>query len=304
MSILFLKGDHDLEALTEVAYEIAAVREAIRRQRAAGREIGLVPTMGALHDGHARLIEVCRREADFAVVSIFVNPTQFGPGEDFERYPRTFAEDRRLCAAAGADLIFAPTSEEMYPSGPTGTFVEVPALSRGLEGASRPTHFRGVATVVTKLLQIVQPDLAYFGEKDYQQLQVIRRLVLDLNIPVTIVGVPTVREPDGLARSSRNRYLDDAHRRAALCLYAALRKGVEAVRAGESSAERVRQILRHEIESEPLARLDYADVVDAETLDPLERLNAERPARALVAARVGPARLIDNIALGVPGALD
>lgn len=284
-----------------VVSTIEAVCSAVARARSGARTIGLVPTMGALHEGHAALVEACRREADHVVVSIFVNPTQFGPGEDYERYPRALDDDRRLCARAGADLIFAPAASEMYPNGPAATFVEVPALSGMLEGAFRPTHFRGVATVVTKLFQIVQPDLAHFGEKDYQQLLVIRRLVADLNLPVRVVGVPTVRDADGLALSSRNRYLDQAQRRAALVLSSALREAAQAVREGQRSAERVRQILRETIESEPLAQLDYAEVADAETLEPLDRLTEDRPARALVAARVGPARLIDNAALLAPG---
>jgi pantoate--beta-alanine ligase len=286
-----------LADLPVILESIEAVREAVRVARGGRQLVGLVPTMGALHRGHARLIEACRREAPFVVVSIFVNPTQFGPTEDLARYPRTPEADRRLCAEAGASAIFAPGVEAMYPRGPAATYVEVPGLSDVLEGASRPGHFRGVATVVLKLLQIVGPDVAYFGEKDYQQLLVIRRMVADLDVPVAIRGVPTVREPDGLALSSRNRYLDPEPRRAATVLSRALRTAADAVAAGEADADRVRQILRQAIESEPMARLDYAEVADADTLEPLAELGAGRRAVALVAARVGPARLIDNLPL-------
>jgi pantoate--beta-alanine ligase len=280
-----------------VVSEIDAVRLAVRDARAQGHTVGLVPTMGALHDGHVRLIEACRREAGFVVVSIFVNPTQFGPNEDLARYPRTPEADRLRCAEGGAALIFAPTAATMYPRGASSTFVEVPGLSDVLEGASRPGHFRGVATVVLKLLNIVVPDLAVFGEKDYQQLLVIRRMVADLDVPVLIRGVPTVREPDGLAISSRNRYLDPEQRKAAMVLSAALREAARAVAEGERDADRVRQVLRRRIESESLARLDYAEVADADTLEPLSVLEPGRRAIALLAAHVGPARLIDNAAL-------
>ena len=285
-----------------VLESIDAVRGAVRVARAGRQVVGLVPTMGALHEGHARLIEACRAEAPFVVVSVFVNPTQFGPGEDFARYPRSPEADRRVCGDAGATVIFAPGVETMYPGGPAATFVEVPGLTDVLEGASRPGHFRGVATVVLKLLNIVGPDVAYFGEKDYQQLRVVRRMVADLDVPVTIRGVPTVREPDGLALSSRNRYLDPDQRRAATVLSRALRAAADAVAAGEADADRVRQVLKGTIESEGLARLDYAEVADADTLEPLKALGPGRRAVALVAARVGPARLIDNMPL--PGTAD
>lgn len=278
---------------------IADVRAAVKAARAEGRTVGFVPTMGALHEGHVRLVEECRRACGFVVVSIFVNPTQFGPNEDFTRYPRTLDDDRRACARGGADLIFAPTVEAIYPSGPLATFVEVPGLSDVLEGASRPGHFRGVATVVFKLLNIVGPDIAFFGQKDYQQLAVIRRMVADLDVPVEVRGVPTVREADGLAMSSRNRYLDADARRAAVVLSQALDEAIRAVSGGERSGDRVRQILRSRIESESRARVDYAEVADAETLAPLDDLGAGRPAVALLAVRVGPARLIDNAALPI-----
>jgi pantoate--beta-alanine ligase len=277
---------------------IEAVRGAVAAARRAGGTIGLVPTMGALHDGHLRLIERCRAESDLVVVSIFVNPTQFGPSEDLERYPRTLAEDCARCAAAGAEVVFAPQVATIYPHGTESTFVEVPGLSDVLEGASRPGHFRGVATVVLKLFAIVGPDRAYFGQKDYQQQVLIRRMVADLHVPVAITTVPTVREPDGLALSSRNRYLTPAQRRAATVLARALERAGQAVLQGERIGNRVRQILRETIESEPLARLDYAEVADAESLAPLDELGPQRPAVALVAAWVGSTRLIDNRLLG------
>lgn len=274
--------------------EIHQVRDAVRAARAAGQRVALVPTMGALHDGHVRLIAAARQEAEAVVVSIFVNPTQFGPQEDLSRYPRTPEEDRRRCAEGGATLIFAPEATTVYPPGPPPTYVEVPGLSQILEGASRPGHFRGVATVVLKLLLIVGPDLAHFGLKDFQQLLVIRRLVADLNVPVVIRPVEIVREPDGLALSSRNRYLDPDHRRAATVLFRALEAAAVAVGRGERSADRVRQVLRDTIECERLAQLDYAEVADPETLEPLADLKPDRSAVALLAAQVGPARLIDN----------
>lgn len=276
---------------------IDEVRNLVREARADGLRIGLVPTMGALHAGHARLIEVCRRDSDFVVVSIFVNPTQFAPTEDLARYPRTPDGDRHLCGEGGASLVFGPSVDEMYPSKGEGTYVEVHDLSNRLEGESRPGHFRGVASVVLKLLNIVQPDLAYFGEKDYQQLQVIRRMVADLDVPVSIRSLPTVREVDGLAMSSRNRYLGPDDRAAAVVLSRALGEAVDAVRLGERSGDRVRQILRARIESESRATLDYAEVADAETLAPIAQLGAGRRAVALLAVRVGPARLIDNALL-------
>jgi pantoate--beta-alanine ligase len=278
---------------------IAEVRRAVAGARRAGRTVGLVPTMGALHEGHRKLVEQARAKSDFVVVSVFVNPTQFGPTEDFSRYPRTLAADVELCALGGAEAVFAPTVLEMYPRGPSSTFVEVPVLSDRFEGASRPGHFRGVATVVLKLFTIVGPDLAFFGMKDYQQLQVIRRMVADLDGPVAIEAVPTVREADGLAMSSRNRYLDADQRQAAVVLSRALRLADEAVKGGERDADRVRQILAEAIRSEPLASLDYAEVADAESLEPVRSIALERPTVALLAARVGPARLIDNALLSL-----
>jgi pantoate--beta-alanine ligase len=285
------------QAAIRISRTIAEVREAVAIARRDGRTIGLVPTMGALHSGHIKLVEAARSASSFVVVSIFVNPTQFGPNEDFRRYPRTLEGDLALCSKGGASLVFAPEVEEMYPSGASSTFVEVPSLSDRLEGASRPGHFRGVATVVLKLFTIVGADLAFFGSKDYQQLQVIRRMVADLNVPIEIRDVATVREPDGLAMSSRNRYLNADERRAAVVLSKALVRASEAVRGGERDADRVRQILRETIESEPLATLDYAEVADAETLGPAQQVGPGRRTVALLAAKVGPTRLIDNAIL-------
>jgi pantoate--beta-alanine ligase len=276
---------------------IEEVRDNVARARQAGRVVGLVPTMGALHEGHARLIEAARRGSDEVVVTIFVNPTQFGPNEDFARYPRTLDADLALAGQAGAALAFVPSVTTIYPPGPPATYVEVPGLSDVLEGASRPGHFRGVATVVLKLFNIVGPDVAYFGQKDYQQQLVLRRMVADLNVPVRIVTVPTVREPDGLAMSSRNRYLNADERRAATVLSRALRDAEAAARAGERSADRVRQVLLATLESERLASVDYAEVADADTLEPLATLGGGRRGVAMLAVRVGPARLIDNAIL-------
>jgi pantoate--beta-alanine ligase len=255
--------------------------------------------MGALHDGHVRLITDCFAETDFVVVSIFVNPTQFGPGEDFERYPRPLEADLQKCENAGAALVFAPSARVVYPHGSHSTFVEVPGLSDVLEGASRPGHFRGVATVVLKLFEIVQPDLAIFGQKDYQQQLLIRRMVEDLHVPIELRTMPTVREPDGLALSSRNRYLNPHERQAATVLFRALERARHAVKDGERRADRVRQILRETIELVELVRIDYAEVADANTLAPLDviEVKAGRNAVALVAARVGTTRLIDNALL-------
>lgn len=287
-----------------IATTIAATRALVAAARARGLSIGLVPTMGALHEGHAALVREAARRTGFVVVSIFVNPTQFGPNEDFGRYPRTLEADQRLCGEAGADAIFHPAPEEMYPRGGLSTAVEVAGLTETLEGPIRPGHFRGVATVVLKLLNIVGPDVAVFGEKDYQQLLIVRRMVADLDLPVEIVPVPTVREPDGLALSSRNRYLSPGQRETAAALSRALRAAAEAARGGEASADRIRQVLRRSLESEAGLGIEYAEVVDAETLGPIERLDGGRAARALVAARIGSTRLIDNAPLPQPGASD
>jgi pantoate--beta-alanine ligase len=275
----------------------ARVRSVVREARERGERVGLVPTMGALHEGHVELIRQSRAYTDFVVVSIFVNPTQFGASEDFGRYPRPLEHDLRQCESAGVDLVFAPSVPTVYPHGSSSTFVEVPGLSDVLEGASRPGHFRGVTTVVLKLFELVRPDLAIFGQKDYQQQLVIRHMVEDLHVPVELVVAPTVREADGLALSSRNRYLNPLERQAAPALYRALSRAVQATTAGERRAERVRQILCETLELEPLLRLDYAEVADAETLEPLGSLSKEHQAVALLAVRIGTTRLIDNALL-------
>jgi len=280
--------------LPPVAAKIAEARAAVAAARRAGRRVGFVPTMGALHAGHASLIRASRAECDFTVVSIFVNPTQFGPSEDLSRYPRTFDADRELCAALGTDLVFAPSADEMYPPD-SRTVVEVTKLQDVLCGQSRPGHFRGVATVVLKLFNIVQPDVAYFGQKDAQQALIIRRMVIDLNVPVDVRVRPTVREPDGLAMSSRNRYLDPAQRHHATALYRAVRRVEEMVAAGERSAPALEAAMGETIAAAPGARLDYARVLDAESLDPLATL--DRPALAALAVYFGTTRLIDNTIL-------
>lgn len=274
------------------------LRSIIGQARQAGQRIGFVPTMGALHEGHASLIRAARRETDFVVVSIFVNPTQFGPNEDYQRYPRTPQADTQLCLREGVDLIFAPTAEEMYPPGYC-TWVEVTGLQDVLCGRSRPGHFRGVATVVLKLFHLVQPDVAYFGQKDAQQARIIRQLVRDLNVPVEIRVCPIVREPDGLAMSSRNAYLSPEQRRQATVLYRALCAAKELVEQGERHAEHVRQHMVRLIEATPGAVLDYAEIVDPETLQPVREI--QQPVLAALAVRIGPARLIDNMTLTPPG---
>lgn len=280
--------------LTPIVSTIAEAREEVADARRLGMSIALVPTMGALHEGHAALIRAAGRPSSFVVVSVFVNPTQFGPKEDYGKYPRTLEADQRVCAAAGANLIFAPPVEEMYPDG-SATFVEVTGLQDTLCGPSRPGHFRGVCTVVLKLLNIVGPDVAYFGAKDYQQSVIVRRMVRDLNVPVDIRVMPTVREPDGLAMSSRNRYLSPEQRAAAPAIYRAL-KTVRTRAASEKDVAALEASLNAELSAVPGARVDYARIVDAENLQPLARL--DRPAVAAVAVFLGDTRLIDNITLG------
>ncbi len=263
-----------------------------------GKKIGFVPTMGYFHEGHLTLIREAKKRADVVVVSIFVNPTQFGPNEDLDKYPRDLERDKRLAGGAGVDILFVPSTAEMYPDG-YATYVEVVGDIAGvLCGRSRPGHFRGVATVVTKLLNIVEPDIALFGNKDWQQLAVIKRTVRDLNMGVEIVGVPTVREDDGLAMSSRNTYLTLEERKAALVLSHALRLAQDMVHTGKTGAREIIDALRNTIESERLIEVEYLEICDPESLSPIETVEAE--ALIAVAARVGKARLIDN-ALIVPG---
>ncbi len=265
-----------------------------RAERAGGRRVALVPTMGALHPGHVSLVRLARRHAERVVVSIFVNPTQFGPGEDFAAYPRDLERDLALLRPEGVAAVFAPSAAEVYPQG-DATRVDVERLGEPLCGRSRPGHFRGVTTVVARLFHIVEPDVALFGEKDYQQLAVIRRMVRDLHFPIEIIGAPIVREPDGLAMSSRNAYLEPEQRRQALALPRALREAREQVRAGERDAARLAGLAREIIAAQPLAELDYVELCDADTLEAVARL--ERPAVLAVAARFGRARLIDNTRL-------
>jgi pantoate--beta-alanine ligase len=274
-----------------VVEAVDAVRRAVAMARTAGQSIGLVPTMGALHAGHASLIERASSENDFVVVSIFVNPTQFGPHEDFVRYPRTLDHDLAVCAGTGAHLVFHPPANVIYPPG-FRTFVEVTELQDVLEGASRPGHFRGVCTVVLKLLNTVRPDRAYFGQKDGQQVRIVRQMVSDLNVPVEVVVCPTVREADGLALSSRNKYLDPEQRQSAVVLSRALDEARSLHAAGETNAAKLRQRMADLIAATPGAAADYVAVVDADTLRPVERL--EGPALLAVAVRFGATRLIDN----------
>ena len=271
---------------------IAELRAALDAARAAGRRVGFVPTMGYLHEGHASLVRAARAADDVVAVSIFVNPLQFGPTEDLAAYPRDLDRDSRLAEANGADLLFTPDVAEMYPQ-PVLTTVSVAQVSEPLEGASRPTHFAGVATVVAKLFAIVGPCRAYFGEKDFQQLAVVRRMASDLSLPVEVVGCPTLREPDGLAMSSRNVYLTPDERAAAPVVHRALQSGAALVLSGERDPAAVRALMAGIVEAEPLARLDYAEVVDAATLAVPERLTGNL--RLLAAVRFGRARLIDNV---------
>jgi pantoate--beta-alanine ligase len=278
--------------MAPIVRTISDTRAAVAAARAGGRTVGLVPTMGALHEGHAALVRAARAASGFVVVSVFVNPTQFGPKEDFAKYPRTLEADQKLCAEAGADLIFAPAVEEMYPAN-SFAFVDVRVLGEHLCGASRAGHFRGVCTVVLKLLNVVGPDAAHFGAKDYQQARIVAQMVRDLNVPVAVRVEPTVREPDGLALSSRNRYLSAAERAAAPGIHRALEATRARARAGEVDVARLESALAAELAALPDARVDYARVVDAETLQPLSRL--DRPAVAAVAVFLGATRLIDNV---------
>ena len=280
----------------KLLHTISEVREALARARGRGWKIGFVPTMGALHEGHMALVRRARAECEFAAVSIFVNPAQFGPGEDLEKYPRTLVEDAEKCRNADVDLIFAPSATEMYPEG-FDSWVEVNGfLTETLEGESRPGHFRGVTTVCAKLFNILQPTYAYFGMKDYQQLKVIQRMVRDLDMPLEIMPCETVREPDGLTMSSRNAYLNAAERQAALVLSRLLKEVQATLDSGERRAAAVQESAKNLIKAEPLARIDYVALRDAETLEPVDHL--DKPAVLLLAVRIGATRLIDNAVLG------
>ena len=273
---------------------LTTVRQMVQAREAAPRPLGLVPTMGYLHAGHMALVKRAKEETAAVVVSIFVNPTQFGPTEDMATYPRDMERDLALLEQERVDIVFAPPAEEMYPAG-YSTYVEVEGITSRLEGERRPEHFRGVATVVAKLFTIVRPDCSYFGQKDGQQLLVVRRLAQDLNLCTEVVAVPTVREPDGLALSSRNAYLSKQERGAALVLSRALRRVEELWRGGERDGEALRQEMRGMVQAEPLAELDYVSVADTAALEELGTV--DRPAMASLAVRIGRARLIDNVPL-------
>lgn len=278
----------------QVTKTVAETRALVKSWRKEGKTVGLVPTMGYLHEGHASLIRKCREENDIVVVSVFVNPTQFGPNEDLEAYPRDFERDNALCESLGADLIFHPEPEEMYQD--PCSFVSIETLSENLCGKTRPIHFRGVCTVVSKLFHIVAPDKAYFGQKDAQQLAIIRKMVRDLNFDIEIVGCPIIREEDGLAKSSRNTYLNPQERQAALCLSRAVKRGQELIAPGMDS-EAVLKEMRAVIEAEPLARIDYVSMVDALTMRDVEKV--DRDVLVAMAVYIGKTRLIDNFSYEV-----
>lgn len=275
----------------QIVTTIEELRSIVKWWRGEGHSVGLVPTMGYLHEGHKSLIEKAVSENGRVVVSDFVNPTQFGANEDLSTYPRDIDRDAALCEAAGADVIFHPAPEEMYVPD-SCTFVDMDRLTKGLCGKTRPTHFCGVCTVVSKLFNIVTPDRAYFGQKDAQQLAVIRRMVRDLNFNIVIVGCPIVREQDGLAMSSRNTYLSEKERKAALVLHKSLTVGEEMLHAGEKDAEKVKAAILKQIRTEPLARVDYVELVDAENLEPVKKIDG--PILAALAVYIGKTRLIDN----------
>lgn len=275
----------------QIVATVEEVRAQVRAWRQEGLSVGLVPTMGYLHEGHKSLIDKAVEQNDRVVVSVFVNPIQFGPGEDLATYPRDLDRDAALCENAGANLIFHPEPENMYFDD-FCTYIDMDGLTKGLCGKTRPTHFRGVCTVVGKLFNIVQPDRAYFGQKDAQQLAVIRRMVRDLNFNLEIVGCPIIREEDGLAKSSRNTYLSPEERKAAVILHKGLTHGEELANQGEKNANVVKAAIREVIESEPLAKIDYVEIVDFDNMKEIETL--ERPFLAAVAVYIGKTRLIDN----------
>ena len=275
----------------EITGKISEVREQVKEWRRQGLSVGLVPTMGYLHEGHKSLITRAVAENDRVVVSVFVNPMQFGPTEDLESYPRDMDRDAALCEEAGASLIFHPEPSEMYHED-FSSFVDMNTLTGGLCGKTRPIHFRGVCTVVSKLFNILVPDRAYFGQKDAQQLAVIRHMVSDLNFGIEIVGCPIIREEDGLAKSSRNTYLNEEERKAALILNKALTEGRKLVESGEKDADAVRRVITDKINTEPLAKIDYVEVVDWNTLETVEKIDG--PILAAIAVYIGKTRLIDN----------
>jgi len=278
----------------KISQTIEDARAISRSAKHSGKRVGLVPTMGALHEGHLSLVRAAKTRCDVVAVSIFVNPTQFGPSEDFSKYPRNFERDQQLLEKEGVDLVFAPSVDEMYPRGAV-TYVTVEGLSERLCGRSRPGHFRGVTTVVSKLFHISEPDKAFFGQKDAAQAAVIRRMVRDLNFPVEIVVCPIVREPDGLAMSSRNAYLDPQQRDSALVLYRSLSRVQEMFKAGERQISRLLSAGKEMFVQEPSVRLDYFEIVDPDTLEPVAQI--AKPALVAVAAFLGSTRLIDNLVL-------
>lgn len=275
----------------QIAYTIKEVREQVKAWKKEGLTVGLVPTMGYLHEGHASLIKKAVEDNDRVVTSIFVNPTQFAPTEDLESYPRDLEKDSRLCESLGVNLIFHPEPEEMYAPD-FCTWVDMDVLSKTLCGKSRPIHFRGVCTVVSKLFNIVTPDRAYFGQKDAQQLAIIRRMVRDLNMDIEIVGCPIVREEDGLAKSSRNTYLNEEERKAALVLSQSIFLGQKMAREGETDAAKIKAAMTEKIQSEPLARIDYVEIVDGLSMQPVDTVKS--PTLAAIAVYIGKTRLIDN----------
>ncbi len=275
---------------------VKEVREQVKEWRAQGLSVGLVPTMGYLHEGHKSLIDKAVEQNDRVVVSVFVNPIQFGPTEDLATYPRDLDRDAALCESAGADLIFHPENEEMYFED-FCTYVDMEHLTKGLCGKTRPTHFRGVCTVVSKLFHIVQPDRAYFGQKDAQQLAVVRRMVRDLNFDLEIVGCPIVREEDGLAKSSRNTYLSEEERKAAVVLSRSLAKGKELIESGELDAETIKKAIREVIDAEPLAKIDYVEVVNFDTIEAIDTLDGI--VLTAIAVYIGKTRLIDNFIMTI-----
>ena len=274
---------------------VREMQDAVAAVKRTGRRIALVPTMGALHEGHATLIRKARERGAAVAISIYVNPTQFGPKEDFRRYPRSFDSDSALCTRESVEVIFAPTDAQIYPTGQVSTWVEEGAVAKRLEGERRPGHFRGVCTVVAKLFNIVQPDFAAFGRKDYQQLKVVERMTRDLCYPVEIIAVPTVREPDGLALSSRNQYLSPDERAQATVLWKALNVAQDLFNSGEHNAHRLQSAMLRTIQFAPAARVDYVEIVDAETLEPTHEI--KRGNIALLAVHIGKTRLIDNLVL-------
>lgn len=280
--------------MPKVVEGIGEMRKVVAEARMAGKTVGFVPTMGALHEGHMTLVREAKQVCDVVVVSIFINPTQFGPNEDFDAYPRTWAEDLNACTSAGVDVVFHPQVHEMYPD-KWGTWVSVEGVTDKLCGKSRPSHFRGVATVVSKLLNIVQPDKAFFGQKDAQQVVVLKKMVRDLNMPYEIVMVPIVRDVDGLAKSSRNVYLNPEQRQAALVLYKSLSKAQELCRIGEANSKNLKEAVIACIKEEPLAQIEYVEIYSFPDLAELDTLDQD--ALLAVAVRFGTTRLIDNAIL-------